>query len=469
MASRVRPWPLGRRLFWVVVALLVGCWQGPSLISHLQPRREVAHDFFQEWASARNYLTGLPIYLAHRESYPRHLGYPQLPEDQVEYNAHPPTSVLLAVPLGWLDYPHAFLAWDLLSLLALAVAVALVVRGLKVRWSWWALLPLGTLLLLCDPLHTHLVLGQLNLILGSLVVAAWLAWRRGHTGWAGFWLGLATALKLFPGFLLLYAVWRGQVRTVVVGSVTIAAATVLTVAVLGADCYRDYVRVVLPRLQAWQHNGGNMSLVGFWNKLFFPTYVEEQTNSLSPEELRDGVATSYRIGRSIPLYRSATVARVGGMVSVTAFILVWAWVVGRLPRSRYFDLGFALTVTVMLLFSPITWNHYYLLLLLPLAVLWKRLSGWKRGVFWVAVVSLCFNYPWLLRLTIPGGPREGVISPLHALTTLSYQTYTLLTLFVLLLLEVRRVPSGQPGRALDSSSAIRLRSTSGIGAFAPRS
>jgi hypothetical protein len=396
----------------------------------------MVRDFCQEWTSARNYLSGLPVYWSLYESYPRHLGYEKLPPDLLPYNTHPPTSVLLAVPLGWLDYPDAFLAWDLLSLLALAVCLALTIRGLNIRWSWWAVFPAVTLLLLCEPFRQQVLEGQLNLFLGLLLSAAWLAERRGGAVWSGVWLGVATAVKLLPGFLVAYAVWRGRWRTAAAGAVAFLLLTALTTAVLGADCYRDYVRDVLPSLQRYRNNGHNISLVAFWGKLFNPNNPWAGVQDVTAGYARE----LFWADRIIPLYRDPTLACLGGIVSVAAIALTLAWVLRPWRRPPGPDLTFALTTTAMVLVSPITWTHYPLLLLIPVAVLWVRLParGIDRLVFWAAVLSLWMNLNAAIDFTVPGGRAAGVIRPAQTMTLLSFPTYALLALFVLLLRETRR-------------------------------
>jgi hypothetical protein len=96
----------------------------------------------------------------------------------------------------------------------------------------------------------------------------------------------------------------------------------------------------------------------------------------------------------------------------------------------------------MLLVSPITWDHYFLLLLLPLAVLWPQLPpkrGWRCA--WGAIlVLLCLNpkLVWDRTIAGPGELLGGVAQPIHAATVLSYQCYTLLALFALGVLMFRR-------------------------------
>jgi hypothetical protein len=441
MGGVSEPWPLWQRLLWAALAALA-CWlQLGPFVEQLRPRRDHPLDFFQEWASARNYLTGLPVYLSQRESFTRHLGY-EPPADLLAYNAHPPTSVLLAVPFARLDYPDAFLAWNLLSLAALVGCLVLTVRGLNVRWSWWAVFPAVALLLFCDPFRQQMLQGQLNLLLALLLTAAWWAERRGGAAWAGVWLGTATALKLFPGFLVAYAAWRGRWRTAAAGAGTFLLLTALTAGVLGVDCYRDYVRDVLPTLEHYRNNGNNISLVGFWGKLFNPNNPWSGANDVTPEEAR----RLSNWDRLLPLYRSAPLARAGGLACAAVIALALAWVLRPWRRPPDPDLAFALTMTAMLLVSPITWPHYALLLFVPLALLWVRLPprGVGRWVFWAAVLSLWVNLNVVFDLTIPGGRAAGVVRPAQTLTVLSFQMYAVLALFVLLLREAGKERTPQP-------------------------
>jgi hypothetical protein len=452
----------------VVSALVIRFFAGPFL-EDLRPERTHPVDFFQEWGSARNYLAGQPVYLPQRETYLREIGSAP-PSYLIAYNAHPPTSVLLALPLGWLDYPDAVLAWNLLGLLALAVSVFLVVRGLGLRWSWWALLPLAAFLLLCDPFRQQMFQGQVNLVLGLFLTAAWYTWRRGGAAWGGVWLGLATALKLFPGFLLAYALYRGQVRTVVAGAATCLLATVLTGVALGFGCYRDYVQVVLPSLEVYRGSGGNLSVIGFWAKLFNPTNTRDFQRPASEEPDADLTALLPH-DRILPPLRSPALAQALGLAAVAAVLLALAWAVRPGRRPLDFDLGFALAMTAMLLVSPITWNHYFLLLLVPLAVLWVRLppSLPTRALFWVSLLGLWMIRNFVFDHVVPGGLASGVVRPVHTLTVLSFQTYALLALFLLLLRAAGRAQAVQPARAPTSSSVIRSRGTSAIGTFSPPS
>src|SRR4051794_17022412 len=108
------------RRLWVGLALAVAFFQAPAFVAALFPPREIVSDFYQDWASARNLFQGLPAYTGHGVTIPRYIG----PVDPIclrnQVNAHPPTSILLLVPLAGLGYREALLVWDLLSLGLLA-------------------------------------------------------------------------------------------------------------------------------------------------------------------------------------------------------------------------------------------------------------------------------------------------------------------------------------------------------------
>src|SRR5437763_967461 len=67
-------WPAGRRWLWVTLAVVVCALQGPSFVRSLRPPPDRGLDFFQDWASARNRLEGLPVYTRHEVTAQRYLG-----------------------------------------------------------------------------------------------------------------------------------------------------------------------------------------------------------------------------------------------------------------------------------------------------------------------------------------------------------------------------------------------------------
>jgi hypothetical protein len=370
-------------------------------------------DFSQEWCSVQNYLHGEPVYGDRETALQRFLGYYRDPNSNdtffLSVNAHPPTSVLVALPFCWLSYPEAFEVWNVFSLLCLGASLWIVIRQLGLHVTGWGLLAGWALLLFCSPLNQQFGQGNWNLLLMLLLTGAWALERSDKPGWAGVLLGLATAIKLFPAFLLLYYAARGRWRVVITGTAAFLAATLLTASVLGMDAYIMYYRDVMPKMADFRGWWINASFAGLFNKLF------------------DGSS-----GHTTPLVYSPMLAKaVAGLcISIVCGIL---WVAARRTRtSREQDLTFGLAVVTLLLIAPLTWDHYFLLLLAPLAVLWKdlrRLGNWQ-WLFFIALVLFWLPYKQVLDLFMKPGEVAGqVATPFQVLTIVSYPFYGLLALY----------------------------------------
>jgi hypothetical protein len=423
-------WPKGRRWLWAALAVLACLMQGPTFLRNLRPPRDGWTDFFQEWAAARNYSCGLPIYADPRITVERHLGHHSDNEDDnfdghltvskvFWVNAHPPTSVLLALPLAALDYPDAVLVWNLLSLGALFLSFWIIRRELAIPFSGWSVFPLVALLLICNPFRQQMIEGQLTLLLLLLLTGCWAAQRGNRTGWAGVLLGTAVAIKLFPGILFIYFALQRQWKAVMSGTITLAVITVLLISMLGVETYKSYGMDVVPRVAVFRASWFNASLPGLWTKLFDP---DTEGDRVHPEHIRIE-----------PLWRSLTLARLSTWVSCGVVVTVLAWIVWRARSRIERDLAFGLTIIAMLLVSPITWDHYLLLLTIPLAVTWTQLprSNLVRLLFLIILVALWMEPVRLFDAVIVGGYQHGIAYPIHTLCVLSIPCYVLLSLFAL--------------------------------------
>ncbi len=414
LSNLAKEWPLWKLTLGPGLTVIVGSIMAQLYLSSLRPPADRIVDFYQEWASARNYWEGLPLYTNHKVTIPRYLGLTiASPEDlTVEVNAHPPTSVLLVLPLGLLRYQDAVLLWNIVSLMMLGASLYLVWRGFRISLSPWWLFPLITSLLVCAPLIQQVFFAQLNLLILLLLTGTWAADRSRRPILAGTLLGAATAIKLFPGLIFFYFIMRKQWKVVIIGALTVILLTGLTAAVFGLESYRAYYKEVLPRVAGFRGNWLNASLMGFWVKLFDPPPNNRQVE---------------------PLWRSAVVARLGTVVCCTAVLITLALVVRRARTTIELDLAFGLSLTAMLLVSPITWDHYLVLLLVPIAATWIALPpSVGARVLFAAVLIACWSPPAIIhQFMIPGGRSTAVARPLETLSILSYQCYALIALFVL--------------------------------------
>ena len=210
--------------------------------------------------------------------------------------------------------------------------------------------------------------------------------------------------------------------------------------VLGVDTYRTYVETILPTTVNWKGAWNNASLPGLWCKLFDPTN---------------------KTGEIMPLFHGPFLARTATFASWGVVLACLIRLVPRVRSRRDCDLAFGLSVTAMLLVSPVTWEHYFLLLLVPLAVVWTGLPSSRtasqpepmpaatteptatladRWRFHAIVVALFLPVIMLCNLFIPGGFPNGSASPAHTLTVLSFQCYASVGLFYVTASSITRPP-----------------------------
>ena len=435
-------WSPARIVLWAAAAVLASIWFGPRFVEAFRPPEGRFMDFVQEWLSAKNYWAGTPVYADQTAALFRHTGYvPNRAEDMLPWNAHPPASVVLTLPLGKLGYREAHLVWNLMTAPLFLAGLWVILRELNVRLAPWSVFPAVALLLVCNPLYIQFGQGQLNPPIFLLLALAWAADRRDRPGWAGAALGLAAGLKLYPAFLFAYFLFAGRWRAVLTGAIVFAAVNGCALAVLGANEFRTYAEKVVPSLFDYQSSWRNVSLTGFWLRIFNPQ---------SHEKIIPLVAN--------PMAGAAFVF--ASRVLVTGAVAWAAWQ-SRSVAAR--DRAFAAAIVGMLLVSPVAWTHYFVLLPLPVGLLWARFpAGMLRVAMWLAVIPLWLPENFFARLAVgreqaqalinlrPASlnPMVNLMSPGTNLTALSAFNYVLMALFVLVLL----VPAGaeEPMNAAES-------------------
>ena len=411
-----QPWRWSRTLAWLLALLISLLLFGPHMIAAFRPPPGTGTDFLQEWLSARDYWSHNPVYSPLAEALRRQTGQPA-PPGFLPWNAHPPVAVLLTLPFGWLDYPVAHQLWNLLTVPLFLLAIAVVVSELNFPFRWLSLLPTLSLLLACYPLYDQIVQGQWNCVLAALLILTWWAARRELLTLAGLALGTATAIKLFPGFLFLVFLLRGEFRAVLMGLMVAGAWNLLAMLVLGVDAFSTYIFQVIPALDVYRGFWQNLALEG-WIRRFF------------------GLDST---GRSLPVWHAPSVAIGLLLVLRLVIVVVVVHAVWRSRRNGDRDQAFAVSILGMLLISPITWSHYLLLTLQPLALFWIRLPfGLVRWLY--RIVLIVFWLPTYYWPSLAVGPEQTramlynlhkPLQPIIHLTWVSIPCYALILAFIL--------------------------------------
>jgi hypothetical protein len=429
-------WLRGRRLAnsVVVAGCLLICLRAALLLAHVAVVSACSAgliDFAQEWTSARNYAIGQPVYLDFGRSLAIHFGPASAAHFQ--YNAHPPASVLLALPFALLPYRPAFLTWSVLSAACLVASLLMVLRNRRGQPIDLPLLAAITLVMTSSVLVQQTIQGQLNLVLLVLITGAWLADRKDASAISGVLIGIAAAIKLFPAFLVLYYLAQRKWRAVWGVAVAFLAVNGLGCLLFGVQAYRDYFLRVAPDVAKFRDTWPNASLLGFWSKLF------------------DG-----GFGQVVPLWHCPILAQSLTVISCLVLVAATAWSVARTARpaggppanAADQNLAFALCCTGMLLASPITWDHYFLLLIPALWFAWQGCQGHivsRTLIVIVAIALLWMNPSSIWAATIPDqfgtNGQARVAGAICTLTLISIQFYALLGFYLLVFAKLRQATS----------------------------
>lgn len=286
------------------------------------------------------------------------------------------------LPQGWLGFVYPpLLAWVMAPLTLLSVPVAVSLWAfLSVLFVMAALWLLGVRDWRCYPVALLWPFNREAIEFGAidslLVLAVAACWRyRDASLRASVGAGFAVALKLFLWPLVLWFGLRGRIRTALL-SITAAA-----------------VLIVVP----W-------ALVGFQDLASYPGLVREVSEQQSGSYSLASLAEALEFAAGFAQLLS---------VVVGAVLLYLAFRAAREPgqdaRSRD-GRSLTLAIAAALALTPVVWNHYLLLLLVPVAIARPRLSG-------IWFVPLAATALYLFDWYRPS--PEGELLPLLAVTAIA--------------------------------------------------
>lgn len=248
---------------------------------------------------------------------------------------YPPPFAMLVLPFALIPGDLGMLVWTWLLIAASVAAVWLMPVSARTRWVVLLLAAFSW------PLVYAIKLGQV----GSLLLLLFaIAWRWLDRPWpSGLATGIGTVIKLQPALLIGWALVTGRRRAAVIGIAVFAVLAGLVTIVTGTQPWADWAAVL-----------GNVSR----------PVLAENDQGFGRQAFLAGASLG-----------TATIVH---YVNVAAVIVVTLVAVLRgSPVASY------LAVVVASQFiSPVLWDHYALLLLLPVAWLIDR--GW----WWAALVPL---------------------------------------------------------------------------------
>lgn len=323
---------------------------------------------------------------------------------------YPPLLAILFLPLTALSLGQAAQVWFLFNLALYGLTLAILVKSTGLDILKEKIAPLILLAFLFAPVLFTLYKGQINIVILFLLALTYWFYQRGNLAWVGVSLACATMIKVVPGLLILYFLWKREYTLASATTIAIGLMVVIGLLVAGLPPHLTFLHSVLPALARPRPNPSNLSLAGFFSLLL----VE---NPFTPS-----LIDSPSLWRSLALLASSLL--------LTLTFLVCA---RHAPRA---GLEISLFVAAMPLIAQIGWVDFYVLLLLPYVVLVKHLLERRSRVqASLAVLSfILLNSPRLLDLwTNFAYGSEALLSNVLVLGTPLYGALTVWGLLAWLL------------------------------------
>lgn len=275
---------------------------------------------------------------------------------------YPPPFALALIPFALLPLDAGLLVWEAMVILAFVTGVAILPVSRSVRWTILLLAALDW------PVLYAIKLGQVGPILFLSFAAGW-RWLD-RDGRVGVSIAVGALIKLQPLILAPWAVLTGRWRAALVAGAVCAVAVAITTLVVGTGVWADYA-----------------SLLG---RVASPV--------TTPHNFTPG-AVAYQAGWSEDAASLVHLATVIATIGVTLVAI----------RTTSGDVAFLTTVVASQLLSPVLWDHYAVILLLPVAWLLARRQWWAISIPLLTALPMVGSLPPIVYPIVFG---MGLVGPL---------------------------------------------------------
>jgi hypothetical protein len=350
--DRAAPTRLGRAALPVLAIVVFVVFVGSTLAV---AGDTLGYDFLAYHAAAVRLLGGEPLYdMSFQATGGFGLFY------------YPPTFAPLIVLFGLLSAMTAAWVWTAVLLVSFAIGVAILPVSRSVRW--WIVLLAG----LSWPFAYAVKLGQVGPILFLLFAVGW-RWLDDPVR-LGVSAALGAVIKLQPVIIFVWAVLTRRWAAVGAGLIAMAAFAVAATLIAGVGAWSDFALLV--------------------------------------RQVGDPITTPHNFTPGAVAYQLGVSAGIASVIQLVSTLLVLGAIVVA-ARLATAEASYLVAVIASQLISPILWDHYAMLLLLPVAYLCSAGRWWALLIPVVAAVPLIgitlpIAYPLCFAVALVGTLAVGV-------------------------------------------------------------
>jgi hypothetical protein len=313
-------------------------------------------DFLQYYLISKAVISGINPYLPIDKLAQIFIG-------RFPYFPHPapctPFIAILFIPFSQLNinqFGTMVFIFELILLLLIAYMLPILWNG---KTSWQISTVAFIVLMAWYPVANDLLYGQLSILLAALLLVALVKLKKERKIYAGVLIGFTLAIKLITWPMVIYFIIKKDWRTVISSLFTAIGLNLFAAIIIGIDpFFYYYLNVSSQVFSIYKAVMHNVSLWTIGYRLFSGTGTNLLPNYISAPPL---------------VYIPQIAFLFSGLLVIT--YLVWGLICASC--SITVDSAFGILVCLILCLSPVTWPHYYVMLIIPLVVLFQLV--WQRG------------------------------------------------------------------------------------------
>jgi len=312
--------------------------------------------------------------------------------DRLNPYVYPPLLAVMMLPLSFLSFSRASLAWYLTNVSCALLAFVFLSRLLDFGKSPWHMVIVAFLLATSEPLTRTITAGQLNLLLLLLLTLSIVFLEQKREVTAGTLLGLAAALKVFPALLIVMLFWRRRFRAAWAALGCAILLTLGAAAVAGFGVTLDYLGLVKQMgygSSTWSHLGQSYHIAPANQS---PAALITRLLSVDSNSGLYGVASMPALAKLLSMATAVTLL-------VLSLVLTRSRRGSRDVSGNDDRLVFGLFVLTALLVPSLMWDHYLTIALLPAVLYLGSLDRAEPGsasllltALGVFLINVPFNF-----------------------------------------------------------------------------
>ncbi len=271
---------------------------------------------------------------------------------------YPPTVMLLFLPLTLFSYQTAGLIWITLNFILLILCLLLLARIIGIKIISSTNLFLMGLVFISFPVKFSFGMGQINILVLTLLVGSLWLLKQKEEKWFGILIGVSLIVKLFPILLPVYFLLKKKFNILWWITLCIIIGIVVVILLVPQGLSESFMKLIPSFATSWKLDYYNQALAGFVGRSF-----------------GTGIGASY-----LKTFASVVIITISFL-----FVL----------KNRGKDFGtetlkISLLITTSVLVNTFSWQHHFVWLIIPFYTTYMFIKKKKNRIFYYLILTASY-------------------------------------------------------------------------------